>query len=90
MRGVVNDSTKSTDTTYQELKRAVAWCVDRLMISDSPPCNRCGHGQDFHRLDDASNVGPDDPVAMFRCVWPMPEGPAVMLCDCSDFVDGLK
>lgn len=31
-------------------------------------CARCGHDADHHRLDDAQNVGPTDPAALFRCL----------------------
>jgi hypothetical protein len=33
-----------------------------------PDCERCGHGPDWHRLDDTLNVSPDDPAAQFRCL----------------------
>lgn len=48
-------------------------------------CTRCGHRDYFHRLDDAQNVGPTDPAALFRCIYPAPDGwpPA---CDCPDMV----
>jgi hypothetical protein len=31
-------------------------------------CARCGHEADHHRLDDAQNVSPLDPAALFRCL----------------------
>lgn len=31
-------------------------------------CARCGHHSDWHRLNDALNVGPLDPGARFRCL----------------------
>lgn len=34
---------------------------------DLPPCQRCGHSPDWHRLDDSLNVSPTDPEAEFRC-----------------------
>lgn len=36
----------------------------------------CGHSSDFHSLDDALNLGPNDPGAVFRCRY----------CDCPDMV----
>jgi hypothetical protein len=70
-----------------DLRSAVAWLVEREMVPHPQPCNRCGHGRYFHRLDDASNVSPNHPAACFRCIWPMPDGPAVELCDCGHFVE---
>lgn len=31
-------------------------------------CARCTHPRDWHRLDDALNVGPTDSAAEFRCI----------------------
>ena len=44
----------------------------------NPKCARtgCGHTADDHRLDDATNVSPVDPLAKFRCV----------VCACPDMV----
>lgn len=36
--------------------------------SPLPPCARCGHPADWHRLDDSLNVSPTDPAAEFRCI----------------------
>lgn len=33
-------------------------------------CRRCGHVGHWHRLDDALNLGPGDPGAVFRCLGP--------------------
>jgi len=35
-----------------------------------PNCARpgCNHPADWHRLDDSTNVSPDDPAAEFRCI----------------------
>jgi hypothetical protein len=61
----------------------------RLPLSTDPeiraiqtePCSRCGHGGHWHRLDDATNLGPCDPGARFRCL-----GPAFVGCPCPDMV----
>lgn len=54
-------------------------------------CERCGHSQDWHRLDDATNVSPTDPAAKFRCIGYDCEtsGPIQPSnrCDCPDFVE---
>lgn len=54
-------------------------------------CKRCSHSSDWHRLDSASNLGPTDPGAEFRCLGydceadgPPPSGGRA--CDCPDFV----
>lgn len=53
-------------------------------------CKRCGHPQDWHRLDDSKNVPPTDPVAQFRCIGYDCEspgkGPRINVCQCPDFV----
>ncbi len=49
-------------------------------------CVRCGHVGHHHRLDDSTNVAPTDPAAMFRCVWPMPDGGPPAECECPDYV----
>lgn len=51
-------------------------------------CERCDHSPDWHRLDDAQNVGPTDPEAKFRCLGYDCEkdGPHVGGCDCPDYV----
>ena len=48
----------------------------------------CGHSSDWHRLDDASNKGPSDPGAEFRCLGfdPGTVGSPVRRCDCPDMV----
>ena len=53
-------------------------------------CERCGHPDSWHRLDDALNIPPTDPSAPFRCIGydcevpgRPPKQPA---CDCPDFV----
>jgi len=64
------------------------------MSVDNPGCVRCTHTAYHHRLNDASGVGPGDPAALFRCVWPMPDhlpDPPYdpwdpRGCDCPDFV----
>lgn len=69
-----------------DVRRAVVWLLEQVMGPRWPRCNRCGHGQSFHRHDDASEVPVTDPAAEFRCVWPAPDGPPVALCDCPDWV----
>lgn len=51
-------------------------------------CERCGHSPDWHRLDDAQNVGPTDPEAKFRCLGYDCEkdGPPTGSCVCPDYV----
>jgi hypothetical protein len=46
-------------------------------------CERCEHGPHWHRLDDRSNISPNDPEAKFRCL-----GVDFGGCDvaCLDFV----
>lgn len=56
--------------------------IDRII---KEPCQRCSHTGHYHRLDDALNVGPGDPGAVFRCIWPAPEGWPPQ-CDCPDMV----
>lgn len=34
----------------------------------TPTCVRCGHPQDWHRLDDSTNLDPTDPASPFRCI----------------------
>ena len=49
----------------------------------------CGHSSDWHRLDDASQHGPGDPEAEFRCLGYDPSAPGPYLgrqCDCPDMV----
>lgn len=58
----------------------------------SAECSRCHHPPDWHRLDDATNVSPVDPAAMFRCYGydvdaPGPPVAPGVLCDCPDFED---
>ena len=53
-------------------------------------CVRCGHPQDWHRLDDSTNQDPTDPTTQFRCLGydceiPGPP-PSRQTCDCPDFV----
>ena len=48
-----------------------------------PDCTRCGHGADWHRLDDSTNIGPADPDALFRCLGEDFDGCAEA---CPDFV----
>jgi hypothetical protein len=59
-------------------------------ISPPGPCGRpgCGHPADWHRLDDAQNVGPSDPGALFRCLGydPGQDGPPQRICWCPDMV----
>ena len=55
-------------------------------------CERCKHPQDWHRLDDSTNVSPTDPAAKFRCIGydcEAPGPPKHNACDCPDFVDDL-
>lgn len=54
------------------------------MKPDNPECVGCGHTAYHHRLDDAQNVSPNDPAALFRCIWPGPEKQP-QLCTCPDF-----
>lgn len=51
-------------------------------------CQRCGHTGHLHRLDDAQNVGPGDPEALFRCLGydPALPGPPIRTCFCPDMV----
>ncbi len=53
-----------------------------------PHCVPCGHVANLHRLDDAQNVGPCEPGALFRCIYPGPDvpGPLRRDCFCPDFV----
>jgi hypothetical protein len=93
--GIVNDSTQSRDTDVYPRNAGAAlaaakWCVDQLLFNEYPKCDRCGHGDHFHRLDDATNVSPTDPEAKFRCIWPLPEGPPVQLCDCPDYLASVN
>lgn len=57
-------------------------------MSHRVDCLRCGHTSDWHRLDDAQNVGPCDPAALFRCLGfdPMASGPPTRRCDCPDMI----
>jgi hypothetical protein len=50
------------------------------------PCQRCGHTGNLHRLDDAQNVGPTDPAALFRCLGydPALPAPPVAATDCTE------
>jgi hypothetical protein len=49
-------------------------------------CQRCSHVADDHRLDDATNVSPDDSAAQFRCIYPsLTPGVSGPACDCPDF-----
>jgi hypothetical protein len=49
-------------------------------------CVRCDHSSDWHRLDDALNIGPTDPRAQFRCLGfdPSAGGSPERRCDCPD------
>jgi hypothetical protein len=56
-------------------------------------CTRagCGHSPDWHRLDDASNISPTDPAAMYRCYGydveaPGPSHEPGELCQCPDYI----
>lgn len=51
-------------------------------------CLRCDHSSDWHRLDDATNFGPTDPGAQFRCLGfdPSQPGSPERRCDCPDMV----
>jgi hypothetical protein len=54
------------------------------------PClrPRCGHPADWHRVDDATNLGPSDPGVLFRCLGFDVNAPGKpdRTCDCADFV----
>lgn len=57
------------------------------------PClrPRCGHPPSWHRLDDASDAGPSDPAALYRCVGYDPTAPGPPPapgtgCGCPDMV----
>lgn len=57
-----------------------------------PPCGRCGHSPDWHRLDDSKNISPTDPAAEFRCLGydceadgPLPANGRA--CWCHDYSD---
>lgn len=70
-----------------ELRAILTWIIERLLIDPQDDrCDRCGHSGHFHRLDDSQNVSPDDPTALFRCAWPMPDGPAYRICLCPDYI----
>ena len=92
----IDDDYNSTDDLAAEgdrLHAAVVWLLNREPFTaehGDDPCNRCGHGAWFHRLDDAVNVAPDDPKAQFRCIWPLPDGPAVRLCTCPDHIAAVE
>lgn len=70
-----------------DVGKVLSWLVERELPPPVKPCARCGHDADHHRLDDGTNVSPTDPAAEFRCVWPMPAGPAVQLCSCPGYVE---
>lgn len=59
-------------------------------VNPPGPCLRpgCGHPADWHRLDDAQNVGPGDPGALFRCLGYDVHAPGKpeRRCDCPDYV----
>lgn len=59
-------------------------------VNPPGPCQRpgCGHPADWHRLDDAQNVGPTEPAALFRCLGydVRAPGPPHRRCDCPDHV----
>lgn len=42
--------------------------LGRTVSPSLPPCQRCGHPADWHRLDDALNLDPTDPATPFRCI----------------------
>jgi hypothetical protein len=74
--------------TEEEVRRIFLWLCERLMIDPQPDrCDRCGHSGYFHRLDSQLDMDPTDPEAVFRCTFPMPDGPAVPLCICPDYVE---
>ena len=68
-----------------DFRTAVMWLMERALGHTVPACNRCGHARNCHRIDDSIDVE-DISAAPTRCIWPMPEGPAVQLCDCPNFV----
>lgn len=47
----------------------------------------CGHLPDAHRLDDASNVSPADPKALFRCLG---VGLGGCVSACPDFLPAVS
>lgn len=52
-------------------------------------CARCGHPQDWHRLDDSLNLDPTDPATPFRCIGHDCESPGpIRACSkaCPDFL----
>ncbi len=58
--------------------------------NESLTCQWCGHPADWHRLDSATNVSPNDPAAKFRCLGydcekagPVPKSGRA--CDCPDY-----
>lgn len=69
-----------------DVRKVLLWLVERSFPPGKEPCNRCGHSRDDHRLDDALDLDVTDPKTPFRCVFPQPNGPAVQLCDCPDYV----
>lgn len=80
----------------QDAYRAVVGTVRRYFadqIQPSGPCirPRCGHPADWHRIDDAANLGPTDPGVLFRCIGydPTQPGPPPKPgegCGCEDMV----
>lgn len=62
-----------------------------IHLEQGPHCGRCGHPQDWHRLDDAEEGDPSDPSTPFRCIGydcmkPGYPGGAEAACGCPDFV----
>lgn len=41
---------------------------EEILSEPLPPCDRCGHPADWHRLDDSLNLDPTDPATPFRCI----------------------
>ena len=70
-----------------DTRSVLLWLLERALPQPVNPCNRCGHDSFHHRLnDDGSDGAPTDDNARFRCVFPMPSGPAVYVCQCRDFI----
>lgn len=66
-------------------RRALLGIVDAIEPVHGELCGRCGHARDSHRLNDATNVSPTDPSAVFRCSRGIA---TVRLCDCPNYVAG--
>lgn len=66
------------------VRRTLVGVADEIPL---PPCGRCGHTADDHRIDDTQDLGPCDPGMKFRCVGrPIPPDRFVETnCDCPDY-----